>query len=111
MAGRNLSISKKFVEYVVNNSKVKNKNIDELSTDDLKNLFDELIFLINNVTNGVGHEGCIILDENNNPIDVSPFVPPSVNLERIKNFRSYSDAVDEFLNNLIVNSDVSKNLD
>src|SRR5919112_985323 len=109
--GRNLSISKKFVEYVVNNSKVKNKNIDELSTDDLKSLFDELIFLINNVTNGVGHEGCIILEENNNPIDVSPFVPPSVNLERIKNFRSYSDAVDEFLNNLIVNSDVSKNLD
>jgi predicted ribosome quality control (RQC) complex YloA/Tae2 family protein len=109
--GRNLSISKKFVEYVVNNSKVKNKNISELSTDDLKNLFDELVFLISNVTNGIGHEGCIILDENNNPIDVSPFVPPSVNLERIKKFSSYSDAVDEFLNNLIVNSDVSKNLD
>jgi predicted ribosome quality control (RQC) complex YloA/Tae2 family protein len=109
--GRNLSISKKFVEYVVNNSKVENKKIDELSMDDLKNLFDDLIFLISNVTNGVGHEGCIILDENNNPIDVSPFVPPSVNPERIKNFSSYSDAVDEFLNNLIVNSDVSKNLD
>jgi predicted ribosome quality control (RQC) complex YloA/Tae2 family protein len=109
--GRNLSISKKFVEHVVNNSKVKNKSINELSTDDLKNLFDELIFLISNVTNGVGHEACIILDENNNPTDVSPFVPPSVNPERIKNFSSYSDAVDEFLNNLIVNSDVSKNLD
>ena len=34
-----------------------------------------------------------------------------VNPERIKNFSSYFEAVDEFLNNLIVNSDVSKNLD
>jgi predicted ribosome quality control (RQC) complex YloA/Tae2 family protein len=109
--GRNLSISKKFIEYIVNNSKIKNKNINELSTDDLKNLFDELISLIKNVSNGVGHEPCIILDENGKPIDIGPIIPYGVNSERIKNFSLYPDAVDEFLNNLIVNSDASKNSD
>ena len=77
--GRNLSISKKFIEYIVNNSKIKNKNINELSIDELKNLFDELIGLIENISNGVGHnESCIILDENSSPVDISPFIPYSI---------------------------------
>lgn len=109
--GRNLSISKKFIEYIINNSKIKNKNINELSNNDLKNLFDELILLIKNISNGVGHEACIILDENGHPIDISPFIPYSINSDRVKNFISYSDAVDEFLNYLIINSDASKNSD
>jgi predicted ribosome quality control (RQC) complex YloA/Tae2 family protein len=109
--GRNLSISKKFVEHIINNSKIKNKKINEISTDDLKNLFDELILLIKNISNGVGHEPCIILDESGNPTDISPIVPSTVDLNHVKNFGSYSDAVDEFLNNLIVNSDATKNSD
>ncbi|MER5174434.1 MAG: ribosome rescue protein RqcH [Candidatus Nitrosocosmicus sp.] len=109
--GRNLSISKKFIEYIINNSKIKNKNINELSNNDLKNLFDELILLIKNISNGVGHEACIILDENGHPIDISPFIPYSINSDRVKTFISYSDAVDEFLNYLIINSDASKNSD
>jgi predicted ribosome quality control (RQC) complex YloA/Tae2 family protein len=108
--GRNLSISKKFIEYIVNNSKIKNKNINELSIDELKNLFDELIGLIENISNGVGHkESCIILDENNSPVDISPFIPYSISSDRIKKFNSYYDAVDEYLNYLIINSDASKN--
>ncbi|MBA3750149.1 MAG: NFACT family protein [Nitrosopumilus sp.] len=109
--GRNLSISKKFIDYIVNNSKIKNKNINELSSTDLKILFDELISLIKNLSNGVDHEPCIILDENGKSIDISPIIPYGVDSERIKNFDSYQDAVDEFLNNLIVNSDASKNSD
>ena len=54
---------------------------------------------------------CIILDENGNPTDISPFIPYSINSDRVKNFSSYSDAVDEFLNYLIINSDASKNSD
>ncbi len=108
--GRNLSISKKFIEYIVNNSKIKNKNINELSIDELKNLFDELIGLIENISNGVGHnESCIILDENSSPVDISPFIPYSMSSDRIKKFSSYYDAVDEYLNYLIINSDASKN--
>ena len=108
--GRNLSISKKFIEYIVNNSKIKNKNINELSIDELKNLFDELIGLIENISNGVGHnESCIILDENSSPVDISPFIPYSISSDRIKKFSSYYDAVDEYLNYLIINSDASKN--
>src|SRR5919112_4133015 len=40
--GRNLSISKKFVEHVINNSGIKNKKIKEISEDELKSLYDEL---------------------------------------------------------------------
>ncbi len=107
--GRNLSISKKFIEYIINNSKIKNKNINELSNNDLENLFDELILLIKNISNGVGHEACIIMDENGNSADISPFIPYFINSDRVKKFSSYSDAVDEFLNYLIINSDASKN--
>jgi len=109
--GRNLSISKKFVEHIINNSKIRNKKINDLSDDDFKSLFDGLIFLITNISNGVGHEPCIVLDEIGNPTDISPIIPSTVNSNQIKNFSSYSDAVDEFLNYLIVNSDATKNSD
>jgi predicted ribosome quality control (RQC) complex YloA/Tae2 family protein len=108
--GRNLSISKKFIEYIINNSEFKNKNINELSTNNLKNLFDGLSLLIKDVSNGAGnYESCLIMDENNNPEDISPFIPYSINSDRIKKFNSYSEAVDEYLNYLIINSDASKN--
>ncbi len=108
--GRNLSISKKFIEYIINSSEIKNKNINQLSTNNLKNLFDELNLLIKNISNCVGnYESCIILDENNNPEDISPFIPYSINSDRIKKFNSYYEAVDVYLNYLIINSDASKN--
>ncbi len=109
--GRNLSISKKFVEHIINNSGIKNKKIKEISDDEFKNLFDELILLIKNISNGIGHEPCIVLDESGNPADISPIIPSTVDINQIRKFSSYSDAVDEFLNNLIVNSDATKNSD
>jgi predicted ribosome quality control (RQC) complex YloA/Tae2 family protein len=69
-----------------------------------------LSLLIKDVSNGAGnYESCIIMDENNNPEDISPFIPYSINSDRIKKFNSYSEAVDEYLNYLIINSDASKN--
>src|SRR6478672_6044931 len=107
--GRNMSISKKFIEFVVNNLNFENKKIQELSDTEIKMLFDNIILLINNISLGTGnYEPCIILDEKGNFEEISPFIPYNPNSERIKKFGSYFEAVDVYLNYLIINSDASK---
>src|SRR5919107_1922647 len=107
--GRNISISKKFIEYIVINLNFENKKIQELSDTELKKLFDNIILIINNISVGTGnYEPCIILDEKDNFEEISPFIPYNTNSERIKKFSSYFEAVDVYLNYLIINSDASK---
>ena len=107
--GRNISISKKFIELIVNNLNFENKKIQELSDTELKRLFDNIISLINNISMGAGnYEPCIILDEKGNFEEISPFIPYNTRFERIKRFSSYFDAIDIYLNYLIINSDASK---
>jgi predicted ribosome quality control (RQC) complex YloA/Tae2 family protein len=103
--GRSLSISKKFIEFAVSKAALGKIYVNELSIDDLKILYDRLISLINDVSNGVNHEPCIVLDETNRPDDVYPFVPLSVPENRIRKFDSYVEAVDEYLNIQIVSGD------
>src|SRR5919107_1368625 len=107
--GRNISISKKYIEFIVNNLNIENKKIQELSSTELKMLFDNIILLINNISLGAGnYEPCIILDEKGNFEEISPFIPYNINPQRIKKFSSYFEAVDVYLNYLIINSDASK---
>lgn len=109
--GRTFSISKKFIEYVVNNSKIGHKNINELTNEELTKLYDELISLITNVSSGKSSPSCIILDEDYNPVDISPFLPYNIDSKCVKSFDTYFDAIDEFLNYLITHSDAFKNSD
>ena len=109
--GRTFSISKKFIEYVVNNSKIGHKNINELTNEELTELYDGLISLITNVSSGKDLQSCIILDEDSNPADISPFIPYNINSKYVKSFNTYFDAIDEFLNYLITHSDAFKNSD
>ncbi|MGN6708968.1 MAG: ribosome rescue protein RqcH [Candidatus Nitrosocosmicus sp.] len=107
--GRNLSISKKFIEYIINDLGFGNKKINELTTEDLKKLTDKLVLLINNISNGVGnYEACILLNDNNNFEDISPFIPYQINKDKIKTYSSYLDAADTYLNYLIINNNASK---
>ncbi|MDQ4072864.1 MAG: NFACT family protein [Thermoproteota archaeon] len=106
--GRSLSISKKFIEFAVGKADIGKMYVNELSIDELMILYDTLISLINDVSNGVNHEPCIVLDEKNRPDDVYPFVPLSVPESRIKKFDSYVEAVDEYLNIRIINGNDSQ---
>ena len=104
--GRTLSISKKYIELAVHNIKISNKKVNDLSSDDIKEIYEELIRLIKNVSTGVGLEPCIILDDNNNPSDISPVIPYDIDSNRIKRYDSYTDAIDELINyNILHNSD------
>lgn len=106
--GRNLSISKKFIEYIINYLGFENKEIYELTTEDLKKLTKELVLLINNISNGVGnYEPCIILNDKGNFEELSPFIPYRINPDKIKTFGSYLDAADTYLNYLITNNNIS----
>lgn len=107
--GRTLSISKKFIELAVQNSKVPNKKVRDLTSVELKNLFEELTSLIRNISTGIGHEPCIILDDENNPADVSPITPSDVPLDHIRKYSLYTDAIDEFLNYSVLHTSSSRN--
>ena len=107
--GRTLSISKKFIELAVQNSKVSNKKVRDLTSVELKNLFEELTSLIRNISTGIGHEPCIILDDENNPADVSPITPSDVPLDHIRKYSLYTDAIDEFLNYSVLHTSSSRN--
>ncbi len=103
--GRSLSISKKFIELAVNNSKIPNKKVKDLSSSQMKSIFEELTSIIRNISTGIGHDPGLILDENNNPIDISPVIPTDVDTNHIKKFDSYTEAIDEYLNyNILQNS-------
>jgi predicted ribosome quality control (RQC) complex YloA/Tae2 family protein len=104
--GRNLSISKKYIELAVHNAAIQNKKVGELSQSEIKVVFEELTLLIKNVLLGVGLDPCIILDEYNNPYDISPVIPIDVDANHIKRYDSYTDAIDELINyNILHNSD------
>ena len=107
--GRTLSISKKFIELAVQNSKVPNKKVRDLNSVELENLFEELTSLIRNISTGIGHEPCIILDDENNPADISPIFPSDVPLDHIRKYSLYTDAIDEFLNYSVLHTSSSRN--
>jgi len=108
--GRSLSISKKFIELAVHNSKIHNKKVKDLSPSERKILFEELTSVIRDISTGVGHEPSLILDENKNPIDISPVIPRDVvDSNLIKRFDSYTDAIDEFLNYNILHNSTTRN--
>jgi predicted ribosome quality control (RQC) complex YloA/Tae2 family protein len=107
--GRTLSVSKKFIELTVENSKIPNKKVRDLNSDELKSLFEELTSLIKNISTGIGHEPCIILDDENNPVDVSPITPSDVPLDHIRKYNLYTDAIDEFLNYSVLHNSSSRN--
>jgi predicted ribosome quality control (RQC) complex YloA/Tae2 family protein len=107
--GRTLSISKKFIELAVQNSKISNKKVKDLTSVELKNLFDELTSLIKNILTGVGHEPCIILDDDNNPADVSPITPSDVPPDHIRKYSLYTDAIDDLLNYSVLHTGSLRN--
>jgi predicted ribosome quality control (RQC) complex YloA/Tae2 family protein len=107
--GRTLSISKKFIELAVQNSKLPNKKVRDMTSVEIKNLFEELTSLIRNISTGIGHEPCIILDDENNPADVSPMTPSDVPLDHIRKYGLYADAIDEFLNYSVLHASSSRN--
>ena len=55
MARKTLSISKKFIELAVQKVRIPNKKIIDLTSVELKNLFEELTSLIRNISTGIGH--------------------------------------------------------
>ena len=107
--GRTLSISKKFIELAVQNSKISNKKVKDLTSVELKNLFEELTSLIKNILTGVGHEPCIILDDDNNPADVSPITPSDVPPDHIRKYSLYTDAIDDLLNYSVLHTGSLRN--
>lgn len=107
--GRNLSISKKFIDFVVQNLDFSNKKIGELTTEEFKILFNELITLIKEISVGSKHEPCIILDDQNNPMDISPVVPYNVHPDHVKKYSLYQDAIDEYLNYVIIKNSTTEN--
>jgi predicted ribosome quality control (RQC) complex YloA/Tae2 family protein len=107
--GRNLSISKKYIELAVHNADIPNKKVSDLSQSEIKTVFEELNLLIKNISSGVGLDPCIILDENNNPYDISPVIPNDVDADHIKRYDSYIDAIDDLINYNILHSSNIKN--
>lgn len=104
--GRTLSISKKYIELAVHNAGVSNKKVSDLTQSEVNNVFEELILIIKNISTGVGLSPCIILDDQNNPYDISPVIPSDIEPDRIKSYDSYTDAMDDLINyNILHNND------
>lgn len=108
--GRNISISKKFIDFVVSSLNFDNKKINDITNQELKEIFFGLVNLIRGVYDGSNHHPCIIFDKNTHSvIDISPLIPPNVSSEDIKKFDTYSEALDEFLNYIIKNNSSIQN--
>jgi predicted ribosome quality control (RQC) complex YloA/Tae2 family protein len=81
-----------------------------MTKEDIKRLTEQITSLINNISNGVGnYDSCIILGDSGNFEDISPFIPYRINPDQIKIFGSYLEAVDTFLNYIIINNNASRN--
>jgi len=97
--GRNIALSKKFIEDIVKRSALEsNAKCSDLKEDDVNRLYSNIVDLVTDVCNG-NHKPILVM-QNNIAVDASP-VPLQVMQGSIEHVGSYMEAVDAVLSNYL----------
>jgi predicted ribosome quality control (RQC) complex YloA/Tae2 family protein len=100
--GRNLSISKKFVEEIVIRSNISNKKPHSLSDEDINRLHAVITELVTDISTGRNVEPVVVIDDSEKPIDVIPLKTRAAMKLKIRNVQDYMEALDEVFSNALM---------
>jgi len=97
--GRNIALSKKFIEDIVKRSALESiAKCSDLKEDDVNRLYSNIVDLVTDVCNG-NHKPILVM-QNNIAVDASP-LPLQVMQGSIEHVDSYMEAVDAVLSNYL----------
>lgn len=92
--GRNLALSKKYIEEILNRADIDSmKNGSELTDEEFSKLFDNIINVVNMVL--IGNIEPTVSYSENVPIDAAPFKLKSYQDVNCKKFETFMEALDE----------------
>ena len=108
--GRNISMSKKFVEEVINRTGIQvDKHAAQLSDDEVSKIYDTVKDIVNEVSAGGKNHEPIVIMLNDKPQEALPIITQEASItakmtkeNNIKKVASYMDAVDEVLSSEIM---------
>ena len=109
--GRNLSISKKFVEEIAIRANILEKKPQNLSDEDIVKLYNVIKDLIMDVSTGKNQQPLIAIDENGKPLEVFAIKTHQVAKLKTKNAYSYMDALDEVFSSALIDRGLNTKTD
>ncbi len=71
--GRNISLSKKYIEEIVARAKMKHRRLSDTTREDIEIIFELTRKLVFDICNPLTHEPLVVLDNAGRPISVIPF--------------------------------------
>ncbi|HYY67550.1 MAG TPA: NFACT RNA binding domain-containing protein, partial [Nitrososphaeraceae archaeon] len=101
--GRITSLPRKFVEEIVYRSNIQSKTVGNITTDEIKRIYVNTKFLIEEITTGSKHCPIVIEDENGNPIEAFPIPTHATASARTRKVSEYIQGVDEVLSYQLIN--------
>lgn len=101
--GRITSLPRKFVEEIVYRSNIQSKTVGNITTDEIKRIYVNTKFLIEEITTGSKHCPIVIEDENGNPIEAFPIPTHATANVRTRKVSEYMQGVDEVLSYQLIN--------
>jgi predicted ribosome quality control (RQC) complex YloA/Tae2 family protein len=101
--GRITSLPRKFVEEIVYRSNIQSKTVGNITTDEIKRIYANTKFLIEEITTGSKHYPIVIEDEEGNPVEALPITIHATANVRTRKVSEYMQGVDEVLSYQLIN--------
>jgi predicted ribosome quality control (RQC) complex YloA/Tae2 family protein len=101
--GRITSLPRKFVEEIVYRSNIQSKTVGNITTDEIKRIYVNTKFLIEEITTGSKHYPIVIEDEDGNPVEALPITTHATANARTRKVSEYMQGVDEVLSYQLIN--------
>lgn len=101
--GRITSLPRKFVEEIVYRSNIQSKTVGNITTDEIKRIYVNTKFLIEEITTGSKHYPIVIEDEDGNPVEALPITTYATANVRTRKVSEYMQGVDEVLSYQLIN--------
>jgi predicted ribosome quality control (RQC) complex YloA/Tae2 family protein len=101
--GRITSLPRKFVEEIVYRSNIQSKTVGNITTDEIKRIYANTKFLIEEITTGSKQYPIVIEDKDGNPVEALPITTHATANVRTRKVSEYMRGVDEVLSYQLIN--------
>ena len=101
--GRITSLPRKFVEEIVYRSNIQSKTVGNITADEIKRIYVNTKYLIEEITTCSKHCPIVIEDENRNPVEAFPIPTHATANARTRKVLEYMQGVDEVLSYQLIN--------
>jgi predicted ribosome quality control (RQC) complex YloA/Tae2 family protein len=101
--GRNVSLSKKYVEEIIIKAKMRHRKLSDTTVQDMETVFELITQLVSDVCDTSKHKPLVVLDNAGRPTNVVPFTPESLSQEvAFVPYKTLMDAVDAAFSGLLM---------